>query len=82
MTSLVNDATREVIGGGDLSGLTTRFGLIVVVLTALLLTARTLLRAYAGDADAPGARRLSFAAMPLVLMTIAIIGARLVSLAT
>jgi len=82
MTAQLNDATRTVMDQGDVSSLTTTFGLIVVTLAALLLVERELLRAHAGDADASRARRLRFVALPLVLMSTAIIGARLASLAT
>jgi hypothetical protein len=80
MTSLLNDSTRSVIEAGDVEGLTTTFGLIIVVLTIVLLVERELLRGVGRDA-AERAARLRFIVVPCLLLTAGVIGARFASLA-
>ena len=80
MTSLVDASTRSVFDGGTVETLTTKFGLVVVLLTIVLLVERELLRAFSRDA-AERAERLRFVVVPLLALTVIVIAARFASLA-
>jgi hypothetical protein len=80
VTAQIDESTRSALESGDIDHLTTTFGLIVVVLLLLLLIERELLRGYDRE-GAERARRIRFIVLPLVLVTVAVLGARFASLA-
>ena len=77
MTSLVTDATESTMRSGTLESITTTTGLVAVVLLLALLVEREIVRTIAGPHVAARLRVLNVVTVPVMLVVIVVIGARL-----
>lgn len=80
MNSLVTKSTESAIHSGTIESLTTSIGLMAVILAAILLVERELIRTLSGPYSTGRVRAFSVVAIPLALTAFLIIIARLASL--